>query len=98
MMGRGSTELLKMTAKVLELRDDMRRLLGDDYGEQVRMGREIVRAHMTRHGIDNALEAALAVIPDGPPLEGRRFVQRILICAAVEMSEEAEERAEGRAS
>lgn len=75
------------SAKLLELREDVRLLLGEEFEEQMRMGKEIIGAQMLREGATSPFTAVMEVCRS-PDVAGRETLKLFLLAAAVEMTDE----------
>lgn len=84
---RGAHDPVMTAAKLQELREDVRLLLGDEFEEQMCMGKEIIAAHMRRDGGTNPFAAVMEVCRS-PEVAGRGQLKLLLLAAAVEMTDE----------
>lgn len=84
---RGAPDPGMMAEKLQELREDVKLLLGDEFEEQMRMGKEIIGAQMRRDGGTNPFAAVMEVCRS-PEVAGRGQLKRLLLAAAVEMTDD----------
>jgi hypothetical protein len=74
----------ELTAKLIERRDEVKRLFGDNYAQKVAEWKPIIQAGMDKHGHDTPLKAVLSMANE-PHVD--EVTGSLMIAVAVEMME-----------